>query len=165
MRDETVISICSAWGGRRNAKFRNFFVSSNMKKNILLFCFYTDKFDRNSCKTDKRGQAKQTMFKYVRWRSVVIVQPPLIILFLCIDPFHATGLFRYPLKTSESQTFSDVFRGYRKRPVAWNVLIKRKKIANKEKGQVFGFVCFKEKRIEKLINCKLIYRTCDIPHF
>ena len=39
-----------------------------------------------------------------------------------IDPFHATGLFIYPLKTSENQRFSDVFRGYRKRPVAWNEL-------------------------------------------
>ena len=34
------------------------------------------------------------------------------------NPFHATGLFLYPLKTSENQRFSDVFRGYRKRPVA-----------------------------------------------
>ena len=36
-----------------------------------------------------------------------------------IYPFHATGLFRYPLKTSENQRFarfSDIFRGYRKRP-------------------------------------------------
>ena len=37
--------------------------------------------------------------------------------------FHATGLFRYPLKTWKNQRFSDVFRGYRMRPVAWNVLI------------------------------------------
>ena len=28
----------------------------------------------------------------------------------------------YPLKTSENQRFSVVFRGYRKRPVAWNGL-------------------------------------------
>ena len=39
-----------------------------------------------------------------------------------ISPCHATGLFLYPLKTSENQRFSDVFRGYRKRPVAWNWL-------------------------------------------
>ena len=32
--------------------------------------------------------------------------------------FHATGLFWYPMKTSENQRFSDVFMGYRKRPVA-----------------------------------------------
>ena len=36
-----------------------------------------------------------------------------------INPFHATGLFLYPTKTLENQVFSDVFRGYIKRPVAW----------------------------------------------
>ena len=41
-----------------------------------------------------------------------------------ISPLHATGLFLYPLKASENQRFSDVFKGYRKRPVAWNGLIK-----------------------------------------
>ena len=35
-----------------------------------------------------------------------------------LNPFHATGLFRYPLKISENLWFSDVFREYRKRPVA-----------------------------------------------
>ena len=35
---------------------------------------------------------------------------------LVINPFHATGLFLYPLKTSGNRWFSDVFRGYRKRP-------------------------------------------------
>ena len=39
-----------------------------------------------------------------------------------INPFHATGLFLYPLETSEKLWFSDVFRGYRKRLVAWNGL-------------------------------------------
>ena len=42
-----------------------------------------------------------------------------------INPFHATGLFRKPLKTSENLWFSDVFKGYQKRPVAWNGLITR----------------------------------------
>ena len=32
-----------------------------------------------------------------------------------INPLHATGLFRYLLKTSEDLLFSDVFRRYRKR--------------------------------------------------
>ena len=40
-----------------------------------------------------------------------------------VNPFHATGLFRYPLKTSENQRFPDMLRGYRKRPVAWNWLM------------------------------------------
>ena len=39
-----------------------------------------------------------------------------------INSFHATVLFLYPLKISENFWFSDVFRGYRKRPVAWNRL-------------------------------------------
>ena len=40
-----------------------------------------------------------------------------------VNPFHATVLFRYPLKASENLWFSDVFKGYRKRPVAQNRLI------------------------------------------
>ena len=44
-----------------------------------------------------------------------------------INSVHVTGLFLYPLKTSENQRFSYVFRGYRKRPVAWNGLIFLKK--------------------------------------
>ena len=44
-----------------------------------------------------------------------------IILF---SPCYVIGLFLYSLKTSENQRFSDVFRWYRKRPVAWNRLIK-----------------------------------------
>ena len=35
-----------------------------------------------------------------------------------LNPFNATGLLRYSLKTSENRRFSEVFRGYRKRPVA-----------------------------------------------
>ena len=38
--------------------------------------------------------------------------------YLVFNPFHATGLFLYPLEKSEKFWFSDVFRGYRKRPVA-----------------------------------------------
>ena len=39
------------------------------------------------------------------------------------NPFHVTGLFLYPRKISENLWFPDVFRGYRKRPVARNGLI------------------------------------------
>ena len=35
-----------------------------------------------------------------------------------VDPFNATGFFLYPLKTSENLWYSNVYRGYRKRPVA-----------------------------------------------
>ena len=48
-----------------------------------------------------------------------------------LNPFDATGFFRYPLKTSENIWFSDVFRGYRKRPVAWNRLRSKNKYFTK----------------------------------
>ena len=32
--------------------------------------------------------------------------------------------FLYPLKTSENLWFSDIFRGYRKRPLAWNLVVR-----------------------------------------
>ena len=41
---------------------------------------------------------------------------------IIINPFHATDLLLYPLKTSENQRFSDVFRGYQKRSVVRNGL-------------------------------------------
>ena len=37
-----------------------------------------------------------------------------------LNPFLATGLFLYPLKTSQNQRFSNVYRGYWKRPLIWN---------------------------------------------
>ena len=40
----------------------------------------------------------------------------------CVNPFHATDLVWYPLKTSENLWVSDIFRGYQKRSVAWNGL-------------------------------------------
>ena len=39
-----------------------------------------------------------------------------------VKPFHATGFFLYPWKNQKTCDFSDVFRGYWKRPVAWNGL-------------------------------------------
>ena len=39
------------------------------------------------------------------------------------DLFYGSGLFLYPLKTSENQRFFDIFRGYRKRAESWNGLI------------------------------------------
>ena len=42
---------------------------------------------------------------------------------LFYNPFDATDLFWYPLQTLKHLWFSDVFRGYQKRSVAWNGLI------------------------------------------
>ena len=39
---------------------------------------------------------------------------------LFVNPFHASGLFLHPLKTSENQGFCDVFSRFRKEPVALN---------------------------------------------
>ena len=39
---------------------------------------------------------------------------------ILLNLFHATGFILYPLKTLENLWFFDVFREYRKRPVAWN---------------------------------------------
>ena len=39
-----------------------------------------------------------------------------------INPFHASVLFLYPLKTSENLWFSDVFRWYRNSTVVWKRL-------------------------------------------
>ena len=41
------------------------------------------------------------------------------------NPLQPSVAFLYPLKTSENQRFSDIFRGYRKRPVARKGLSKR----------------------------------------
>ena len=37
-----------------------------------------------------------------------------------INPFHATGIFPYPLKTSENLWFYEAFKGVQKEPVVWN---------------------------------------------
>ena len=45
--------------------------------------------------------------------------------YLVINPFHDTGPFLYPLKTSENLWFSDVLWVQRKRSMVWNYLILR----------------------------------------
>ena len=54
-----------------------------------------------------------------------------------INPFHATGLFLHPLKTSKNQRFSDVFRGYRKIPVTRNGLKQNNHVNNNQKQKLF----------------------------
>ena len=41
-------------------------------------------------------------------------------------PFNATGLFLHILQTSKNKRFSDIFRGYRERLVAWKWLLMTK---------------------------------------
>ena len=41
---------------------------------------------------------------------------------MIVNPFNTTDLLLHPIKTSEDQGISDIFRGYRKRPMAWNEL-------------------------------------------
>ena len=57
-----------------------------------------------------REKLKERPFEFKRFCLMSV--------FKNVNPFHATGLFRYPLKTSENLWFPDVFRGYRKRLVA-----------------------------------------------
>ena len=40
-----------------------------------------------------------------------------------VNLFNVTGLFWYPLKTSKNLWYSEVFREYRKRTMAWNGLV------------------------------------------
>ena len=42
-----------------------------------------------------------------------------------INPSHANVQFRYTLKTSENQRFTEVFKGYRNGTLAWNGLRER----------------------------------------
>ena len=56
------------------------------------------------------------------FHSVEIASNILRIMANFINPYYATDLVWYPLKTSENLWFSDVFRGYQKRLVAWNGL-------------------------------------------
>ena len=61
------------------------------------------------------------------WQVESTLEPPQNFLWLktlqILNPFHDTSLIPYPLKTSEKQSFNDIFRGYRKRSVARNQLM------------------------------------------
>ena len=43
-----------------------------------------------------------------------------IVFTICVNQFHATAPFLYPLKTTENLRFSEVFMGYKKRAAEWN---------------------------------------------
>ena len=52
-------------------------------------------------------------------KEVIVVLVLALVAILIVNPFHATFLSIYPLKTWNKLDF---FRGYRKKPVAWNRL-------------------------------------------
>ena len=65
-------------------------------------------------------------FEYTQVYRILPIMPQMLIgslSRLSINPFPATGLFLYPLKTSQNLCFFNIFRGYRKRPVEWNELM------------------------------------------
>ena len=57
------------------------------------------------------------------WRASITKWKGLDTGLILVNLHHVTDLFLYPLKTSENQTFSDIFRGYRKSTVTWNRLM------------------------------------------
>ena len=79
-----------------------------------------------------------------------------------IKSFHATGLFRYPLKRSENQRFYDVFRVYRKRPMSCNGLKTLQKIIT---GKYFLTVNYKEPDNNLLILVKVNIKGTSMTLF
>ena len=75
---------------------------------------------------------------------------PFSFLFL-FNSFHATGLFLYLLKTSENLWFSDVFRRYRKRPMAPNGLMKKR---NQSENDDFMRSILKKHLV--IASCKIV---------
>ena len=74
----------------------------------------------------KRGVKEKTSLTIAECNLRGLTENALILLKMehrPLKPFHATGLFQYPLKKTENQIFSDVFRRYRKPSVAGNGLI------------------------------------------
>ena len=86
----------------------SFLINSLLKKRLWHRCFSVDfaKFLRTPFLQNTSGGCfwMKQKFKNPFW----------------LTPFHATGFFLYPLKSSENLWFSDVFRGCRKRPMEWN---------------------------------------------
>ena len=66
---------------------------------------------------------------------------------------HFMPLVCYPLKTSENYWFSDVFRGYRKRPLAWNRLTFKL------------FVGIYRRPYEKLFTVDFIFEVSEIKFY
>ena len=125
MQDFSSVSNCF-----RPLCYKEVRVNGVYRKSIQEAIYYQNRFEKPTY-TERQLRLE---FLLLRWvdcgscnnvstcylRHLVMV---FIIVPLTLNLFHATGLFLYPLKTSENQRFSDVFRAYRKRAVVWNGLI------------------------------------------
>ena len=74
---------------------------------------------------------------------------------ISITSFHATGLLLYPMKTSETYRlwFRDVFRGFRRQPVAWNRLKMVSELSCKLLAKLSQD--FHERKIKRNVNMAL----------
>ena len=64
------------------------------------------------------------MYDFIPAYEIILHIMYLYVNIAAFNPIHASGSFFYPLKTSENKRFFDVSRGPRKRPVAWNGLMR-----------------------------------------
>ena len=96
------------------------------------------KYDRNP----SNNKSRQTDYAYLWW----------LYGYQRFHSFNTTGLSLYSRKTLENQRFSDVFRGYRKRPVSLNRLMK----LNHTYSHIWLIVCllyFERSGLIELLIC------------
>ena len=118
---------------------------------LTYFPLYASAFTRDSVNNTRTA----AMFPYwhatcradEKWSNIKNTK------FNFINPCRATGLFRYPPKKSENQRFSDVFRRYGKRPVAWNGLMPHTTLNNTIPNEYQ--VAVPEQLIVHRTDCKL----------
>lgn len=94
---------------------------------LVIYCIYCVFYNKSTFSNDKKAETvvKRHFEKQHFWKVWKICDKGLFsvkLLTLNLEPFHATGFFPYTLKTSDNQRLFDVFRGYKRRPVAWNGL-------------------------------------------
>ena len=97
--------------------------TDNCKLNLWIFAYKLIKY----CRKVEKNLVRFYAITYFRsWRLKSYFQLLIFLLFqlsyFFFNPFQGIDFFLYALKASENQRFSDVFSGYRKRPVAWNGL-------------------------------------------
>ena len=90
----------------------------NIKENQSLF----EEDKMRSCNTFCGEKYSTNVFIF--WRTVnwKLLRRIKLVLKEMLNRFRTTGLILCPLKASENIIFFNVFRGYRKRPVAWDEL-------------------------------------------